>query len=365
MVTQAEFIEASVRHQVGDLGDATRSTGVAAMEYAMSASSGMALHWDHGAGAPGEFNGWRLEDHILRKTGGKVNREKTAGALFSILDHDPDFSFLVDMADHRTRSLISPDNVVAPAFSFNRPVSKLTGRILWPLPLYHDVDGEEFLGGLDPDRVPWDEKIDKCVWRGGPGNRGRLGKHGRGKSIRLLPLMRKFQSGALSQEETETALMSMSRYRVVKRHFDDVNFDIGYTNSDGIVLADHPFLSGLERPRLSREDCQAYKYILVLPGNDVASSFYWTMNSGSVGLVMDCAFETFATHHFKPWEHYVPFRRDLRDLERNLRWCENHPEECQHMVARAKEVCALLADQELRQDIQKQVVQRVAQHLQS
>ena len=157
----------------------------------------------------------------------------------------------------------------------------------------------------------------------------------------------------------------MSRFRVVKSYFDDARFDVGYTNSDGIVLNDEPFLDRLERPRLSREDCQTFKYILVLPGNDVASSFYWTMNSGSLGLVMDCEFETFATHHFRPWEHFVPFRRDLRDLERNLKWCENHPEECQQMVQRANEVCEMLADGDMRRDILGQVVQRIAQHLQS
>ncbi|MDE9451621.1 hypothetical protein J3R80_14190 [Aliiroseovarius sp. Z3] len=363
MVTRAEFIETSVRHQLGEVSDARRSGSQDAVDYAKSASSGMALHWDHQAGAPGDFNGWRLEGHILRKSGAKVNREKTAGALFGVLEHAPDYSFLVDMADHRTRSLISPTGEVAPVFSFNRPVVKRTGRILWPLPDYHDLEGDAFLGKLDPTRVPWGDKSDLCVWRGGPGNRGRLGRHARGKSIRLLPLLRKYKKGELSAEETETALMSMSRYRIVRRYINDPRFDIGYTNSDGIILKDQPFVSDLERPRISREACQTYRYILVLPGNDVASSLYWTLNSGSVALVMDCEFETFATHHFKPWEHYVPIRRDLRDLEQNLAWCQSHPDECQQMTARAGEVCKMLADGDMRDEVLRQVVHRVGAQL--
>lgn len=359
MTTQEDFIAASVRYQVGDMDGLRLSVEDDALALAQSASSGMALRWDHETGQPGALNGWRLEGHILRKDGARVNRQKVADGLFGILKHQPDHSFLVDMADHRTRSLTTQDNRLAPVFCFNRFSGRQTGRILWPLSIYHDLESPEFLGGLNPGRIPWAEKMDKCVWRGGPGNRGRMGKHARGKSVRMMPLLKSFKSGNLTQEETETALMSMSRYRVVKSFIDDPQFDVGFTNSDGFLLQNEPFLDQLERPRLTRETCQTYKYILVLPGNDVASNFYWVMNSGSLGLVMGCEFETFASGHFRPWEHYVPFRRDLRDFRRNLNWCENHPEECQQMIARASEVCRMLADGDLRQTILGQVVAEV------
>ena len=80
------------------------------------------------------------------------------------------------------------------------------------------------------------------------------------------------------------------------------------------------------------------------------------MNSGSVGLVFDCDFESFASHHFKPWEHYVPIRKSLGNMEKALEWCEKNQEECQEMARRAAEVCRLLARQDLREKIQQGIV---------
>ena len=265
------------------------------------------------------------------------------------------------MQDHRTRNMILPDGQVAPVFAFNRPISKNTGHILWPLPKYHDLDDPEFLGQLDPDRVDWSAKKDMAVWRGIPGNRGSL--PGQARAMRLLPLLRKFKSGEFSAEETTAVLSSMPRYRFLMKWIDDPRFDVGYTDATGIVVADEPFINPFGRPKIPREAFQDYKYILVLPGNDVGSSFYWTMNSGSVGLVVDCDFETFATHQFKPWEHYVPIRRDQANVDRMMRWCANHQDECQAIAKRAQEKCKFLADRDLRDQIGKGVVGKVREEL--
>ncbi|MEP5759929.1 MAG: glycosyl transferase family 90 [Litoreibacter sp.] len=285
---------------------------------------------------------WRVRNNTSKTL-------KTKFALKSILEAGANFDVLIDMQDRRIRNLITPEKFVAPVFSFNRPIAKRTGHILWPLPHYQDIDGEEFLGRIDPNHVPWQDKKDIATWRGGPGNRG-IPPSGR-NTIRMRPLLQKFRAGEINEDEARRCLHSMPRYRFVSTWINDPRFDIGYTNSDGFLLADEPFLNLLERPKMTRRQFQDYKYIFVLPGADVGSSFYWTMNSGSVGLVVDCDFESFASHHFKPWEHYVPIRRDQANLDRQLRWCMSHQNECRAIAERAKEKCKFLADQDLRDNI--------------
>lgn len=365
MESGREFVEASVAHQLGDPASRILSLAPHAQDFAQAVSSKMSLAWDHAGQSPLPLNDWapaRDQRPVWRVKNSKHrNAHKVIFALRDVLHAGADFDFLIDMQDHRTRNLITPDGVVAPVLSFNRPIGKTTGHILWPLPHYHDVDGSEFLGHLDPNRVAWRDKKDIAVWRGGPGNRGRLRRGG--NPIRMRPLLQRYQSGALSREDTLTILTTMPRYRFLNRWIDDPRFDIGYTNSDGFVLAEEPFLDVLERPKIPRENFQDYKYIFVLPGSDVGSSFYWTMNSGSVGLVIDCDFETFASHHFKPWEHYVPVRRDQANIDRAMRWCARNQDECQAMAKRAQEVCKYLADGDLRDQVCRGVVKGIRQQL--
>ena len=313
MVTSKEFVESSISHQLGRHAGVELSYAPEAFERAIAASSGMTLSWDHAAIAPKDLNGWQPSKDLAKPWQAELDRRanayKTTDALHSILEAGADFDFLIDMQDHRNREVADAQGRAAPLFNFNRLHERPTGQVLWPLPHYHDIDSPEFLGHLDPSLVAWGGKSDRVVWRGGPGNRGRLGPRNRGEMIRMHPLLRKYKSGEFSRDETLHVLKSMQRFRFLQRYRDDPRFDLGYTNSDGFVLEEEPFLAEFERPRIPREDFQTYKYIVVLPGNDVGSSLYWSLNAGRVAMVVDCQFETFATHHFKPWEHFVPVRK--------------------------------------------------------
>ncbi len=363
MVTSKEFIESSIAHQSGAHTDVALSYDQKAVELAENASSAMTLHWNHAVQAPTDLNNWAASNDVEQPWHAKhakhSNSFKVTHALRDLLAAGADFDFLIDMQDHRVRNVVDDAGHAAPLFNFNRLTARAGGRLLWPLPVYHDIDSPEFLGNLDPARVNWADKSDRVVWRGGPGNRGRLGERARGDIIRMHPLLRKYKSGEFDRAQTKHVLKSMQRYNFLSLYFDDPRFDLGYTNSDGFVLQQEPFLADYERPRIPREDFQTYKYIVVLPGNDVGSSLYWSLNSGSVAMVVDCHFETFATHHFKAWEHYVPIRKNHGNVRKRLKWCDDHQDECQAMVARAAEMCKFLADPDLRQKISVGLIDRV------
>lgn len=283
---------------------------------------------------------------------------RSAATIEQIRSLRADFGFVVDMWDRRIRSVSDGSNPPYPVFSFNRLTGE-PGRILWPLAGFHDIDGPGFLGKLDPGRIDWVQKLPRLVWRGGTGGRHRGSGAGRGEGMRVISAIRRFKAGKLDKATLKDVISGAHRYQVLDRFKDDDRFDLGFVDSPDYIISETPFHAHLEKPRLNLEEMQNFRYIAVLRGNDVGSSFYWTMNSGSVGFVQDTPYETFASGHFRPWEHYIPFAEDGSDLAQQLDWAEAHQDECRAMAARAAAVCALLARPDLRAAVLDGVVSKV------
>lgn len=350
------FVTQSVGHQLGCFGGARPSLSDAARAFALGASSGSTLAWNATAGAPFPANGWTIEnDGSLRKDGRRTHSMKASATLDALISNGLDYNALIDMQDRRMRNLVTPEGEVHPVFCFNR-LKDAPGRVLWPLPGYHDIDADDFLGNLDPAAIRWEEKKDVFAWRGILGGRSSPHADIRQEGKRLRPVLRHGLNGEVPKAKIKETLLTFPRIRFVGKYIDDGRADVGFVDGNGFTLKDEPLLKHLERPRLPRTELQTYKYLIVLRGLDVGSSFFWTMNSGSLGLVMDTPFETFASVHFRPWEHYVPFREDLTDFEERLEWCEGHQDECRAMAERAVEVCCVLARSDIRDRIGKEVV---------
>ncbi len=329
---------------------------------ALAGSSGSALAWNTAKGRPYPDNGWRYEKgaapgdpQAVFNTNRFATLDKPLGALRGLLAAGAGSDLIVDMQDRRLREVALPDGRLHPVFAFNRAVGD-PGRVLWPLPGYHDIGSPGFLGPADWTDVAWAKKAPRIAWRGNLN--GRADWHGevRREGLRLGPLMRKYKSGEISERKARRTLEQFPRHRLMHRYIDDPRFDIGFTGADRGALEDLPFMPPYLRPRLSQQEARLFRYILVLPGMDVGSSFYWTMNSGSLALVMEGVFETFASGHFRPWQHYVPFRRDLADLEERIDWCLSHDADCRQMAEAARALCALLARRDLRDEIGRRVV---------
>lgn len=366
-MTEAEFIETSIRHQLGGVTARGLSQDAEVRGHAEAASSGGAISWDHAAGAPRSLNNWKQDPASdqagwLVQSEGKANVEKHAGTLQQALAAGSDFDLIVDMQDRRTRNLRLADQRLFPTISFNR-LNDVDDRVLWPLPQYHDIDDAGFLGGLDPAAVPWAQKNSKIVWRGIPGGRSSPYADVRREGVRLFAVFKQHDAGTLSTQEALALISTFPRHRFVELMADDPRADVGFIDRRGVKLHRQPLLARLARPRISREEMQHSKYLAVVRGNDLASSFFWTMNSGSLGLVMDTPFQSFASCHFQPWVHYVPFREDLSDFESAFAWCEAHQPECEEMTLRAAEVCRYLARGDLRPIIARGVIDGIRRAL--
>lgn len=362
---EAQFIEDSVRLQLGGILDRALALTEESRARALAGSSGSTLAWNSSEGVPYPANGWRLKQgakpfdaDALENAQKFINGAKAQGALRGLLAAGAKSDLIIDMQDRRLRKIAMEDGNLHPVFTFNREVGD-TSRILWPLPKYHDLGTPGFLGPSDWDDVPWPDKQNKIGWRGNLN--GRADWHGevRREGQRLKPLYKRYAKGDITEEQARYNLAQFPRHRLMMRHIDDPRFDIGFTGADGMKLEQFPFMAPFMRSRVSQQAFRHYKYLLVLKGMDVGSSFYWTMNSGSLGLVMDGAFETFASGHFRPWEHYVPFKADLSDLEERIAWCNDNDAACREMAERAGEVCDLIGQAELRTEIGRQIIQRL------
>lgn len=62
-----------------------------------------------------------------------------------------------------------------------------------------------------------------------------------------------------------------------------------------------------------------------IDGNSFSERTTKLMLTGStVFKIFD--FKDFVTEQIRPWEHYIPVRMDLEDLEEKLQWAKEHDE---------------------------------------
>ena len=97
-----------------------------------------------------------------------------------------------------------------------------------------------------------------------------------------------------------------------------------------------------------RPDPLSHRYLICPGGAAGAGDFIRFANSNSVVLKEEDGWEHAFSGLFRPWEHYVPLACGAGDLAERLAWARAHPEECRAMSRAARDLCAALADPELR-----------------
>lgn len=353
------FVATQVAHRLGAIGAVRLGLGDAARNHAISVSSGGALAWNAAAQAPYPDNGWWPNPDrpdLPNNSARGVRPEKSQGALQSLLRAGADFDLMIDMQDRRVRSLVTPEGEAFPTFVFNR-IEGAAGRILWPMPTdLHEIGANAFLGPFpDPDAVPFVDRSPMVVWRGGMTGRGGRGDV-RQEGHRFQKLFAEVETGRRALSWAHKRLHEFPRFAFVRHLATDPRADVGLIAQEWLHPLSQPILAPLTKPTMPQRAQARHKYIAVLRGADLGSSFFWTMNSGSLGLVMETPWESFASVHFKPWVHYVPFKVDMSDFNERLEWCNANPADCAEMVLAAGEMCQSLARQDLREQADRGVI---------
>jgi hypothetical protein len=165
-------------------------------------------------------------------------------------------------------------------------------------------------GPIRDDTVPFDQKKNVVIWRGGP-------------------------SGPGFRNTYETRLTKPSREVCLQKwcHRSDTQqeIDVGLTKKWQYENFKHYVKS-----ELSITEFFQYKYLLSIEGNDVATNLKWALASNSVVLMPAPHVESwFVESLLKPYVHYVPVKNDFSDLYTQKQWCDKHPERCTEIIRQA------------------------------
>lgn len=98
-------------------------------------------------------------------------------------------------------------------------------------------------------------------------------------------------------------------------------------------------------PKVSLYDHLAFKFILCLEGNDVASNLKWVMHSNSLAVMPKPTCETwFMEGKLIPDYHYVEIKPDYSDLKERMEYYMEHTDEALAIISHAHEWCAQFFD---------------------
>ncbi len=78
-----------------------------------------------------------------------------------------------------------------------------------------------------------------------------------------------------------------------------------------------------------------HKYQLNIDGTVAAYRFPYLLAGGSLVLKQDSNYYEHFYKYLKPYEHYVPFKRDLRDLLEKIQWAKENDKEVRRVERRS------------------------------
>ena len=175
--------------------------------------------------------------------------------------------------------------------------------------------------------IPWERKKDVAVWRGA-------------------------STGCSTTVETNPRLM-VSYLSVV--HPDKINAGIVKWNTRPRKEQNNKYLTtidlkgdrnsryleykGFKIPQVERItplDQSSYKYIIHVDGHVSAFRLSYEMKMGSVLLIAESQYRMWFRNLIKPYEHYVPVKKDLSDLVSQVEWCRKNDEKCKEIAINAK-----------------------------
>ena len=97
------------------------------------------------------------------------------------------------------------------------------------------------------------------------------------------------------------------------------------------------------KPRVNMEEQLKYKYLINIDGHTRTNRTSWILKSSSLMLLVEPMMgsghaamdKTWIDNIIKPYEHYIPIKSDLSDLESQIKWCIDNDSKCKCMVKKA------------------------------
>ena len=172
---------------------------------------------------------------------------------------------------------------------------------------------------IPPADVPWHQKKNAAIWRGGLTGIYRNG----------------FKLGMLKSKTPTQVCQMMHRCNLVLSHAASSLVDAQLIGTPKHVPASIGTAQLYAPTKASYADMLQYKAIIMLEGNDISSGLKWALYSNSVVMTQPPTKTSWALEELlEPWVHYVPLKEDLTDVEEKMQWILDHDDEAQEIVRR-------------------------------
>jgi len=214
----------------------------------------------------------------------------------------PVFNKVRHFCEPRYREQVRADlNPTCSADGGGKGGERRVDTIVWPMNRKRHLSPAASVALED---IPWSEKVGRAIWRGGSNDAF-------GHSTKTELVHRYVGSDLV---DAKFAKRSNKRGR-------GVNKDIAEDYMGDFI---------------SKEEQLKHKYLISIEGNDVSSGLKWMLFSNSLVLLPPTTYESWAMEGMlKPYEHYIPIKADASDVEEQVQWAEDHPEEAQKISERS------------------------------
>ncbi|CAF0778672.1 unnamed protein product [Brachionus calyciflorus] len=214
----------------------------------------------------------------------------------------PDVEFFMNLGDwplnEKSQNILLPiiswcgstdsNDMILPTYDLTESTLEMMGR--------QSLDIMTVFENSLPD---WNEKINRTFWRGRDSRRERLD------------------------------LIDMSRENP------DL-IDAGLTNLFFFREPEHIKKYGQLYHRTSFFDFFKYKYQINMDGTVAAYRFPYLISGNSLVLKQESKFYEHFYRDLKPYEHYVPFKKDLSDLKEKIEWVMSNDEKVRKIAVNAQ-----------------------------
>lgn len=276
---------------------------------------------------------WESRRHIFRRHADRYGWADFRGARYKnyireaqelVRQIDPQAVFAVFPGDCRSR-------LTQPVFVKSRLVADRDAPSVL-LPLDHERHWRD-LAVVDAHDIPFADKASDLVWRGGTTGVFRGGGPGYPYSSRFHIALVPPRAG---RDVAYSEIVQIDR-----------------TGADVPMEAIRARL----RPPLGIAEQLRARFLLSLEGNDVATGLKWMLHSNSTVVMPHPTCESWACEGaLVPFEHYVPVRDDLSDLDEVQDWCCGHLRDCEEIARNGKRFIAGFLDRRRERDLSNRVV---------
>ena len=180
---------------------------------------------------------------------------------------------------------------------------------------YYDVREE-----IRKSAIPWRDRIPAAFWRGSSTGPGPI-------RYETFPMLPRFRLCALSLANRDGRQLLDARLSAIVQNNLEEEAD---------RLRELAQSLGMLAPRVPPAEFARYRYQIDIDGNTNSWGLLPKLAMGSCILKVQSKYRQWYYRDLRPWEHYIPIRADLSDLEDKILWCREHDDDARYIAETGK-----------------------------